>query len=79
MGRQRFGSTAAEGWTGDASGADPRPDGRKKAYVRLTADFDALEVANKVCLRGIATRKRKLTADRLHLKYSHDRVALFRP
>lgn len=27
---------------------DDRPDGRKKAYVRLTADFDALEVANKV-------------------------------
>jgi large subunit ribosomal protein L23Ae len=25
-----------------------RPDGRKKAYVRLTADYDALEVANKV-------------------------------
>ncbi|KIR30617.1 60S ribosomal protein L25 [Cryptococcus deuterogattii 99/473] len=25
-----------------------RPDGRKKAYVRLTADFDALEVANKI-------------------------------
>ncbi len=27
-----------------------RPDGKKKAYVRLTADHDALEVANKVCL-----------------------------
>ena len=26
-----------------------RPDGKKKAYVRLTADHDALEVANKVC------------------------------
>lgn len=25
-----------------------RPDGRKKAYVRLTPDHDALEVANKV-------------------------------
>lgn len=25
-----------------------RPDGRKKAYVRLTADHDALDVANKV-------------------------------
>ena len=24
------------------------PDGRKKAYVRLTADHDALDVANKV-------------------------------
>lgn len=28
-----------------------RPDGKKKAYVRLTSDFDALDVANKVgCL-----------------------------
>ncbi|KAI9494601.1 ribosomal protein L23/L15e core domain-containing protein, partial [Zychaea mexicana] len=26
-----------------------RPDGKKKAYVRLTADVDALDVANKVC------------------------------
>jgi len=25
-----------------------RPDGKKKAYVRLTPDFDALDVANKV-------------------------------
>ncbi|WVQ85700.1 60S ribosomal protein L25 [Cryptococcus sp. DSM 104549] len=25
-----------------------RPDGKKKAYVRLTADYDALEVANKI-------------------------------
>ncbi len=25
-----------------------RPDGVKKAYVRLTADFDALDVANKI-------------------------------
>jgi len=25
-----------------------RPDGQKKAYVRLTSDFDALEVANKI-------------------------------
>jgi len=25
-----------------------RPDGQKKAYVRLTADSDALDVANKV-------------------------------
>ena len=28
--------------------SNPSPDGRKKAYVRLTADFDALEIANKV-------------------------------
>lgn len=25
-----------------------RPDGQKKAYVRLTADADALDVANKI-------------------------------
>ena len=25
-----------------------RPDGQKKAYVRLTSDFDALDVANRV-------------------------------
>uniref|UniRef100_A0A8C4QMM5 Uncharacterized protein n=1 Tax=Eptatretus burgeri TaxID=7764 RepID=A0A8C4QMM5_EPTBU len=31
------------------NGAQPmiRPDGEKKAYVRLTPDFDALDVANK--------------------------------
>ncbi len=28
------------------------PDGKKKAYVRLTADHDALDVANKVRIRG---------------------------
>jgi hypothetical protein len=27
-----------------------RPDGKKKAYVRLTTDYDALDVANKVKL-----------------------------
>ncbi len=25
-----------------------RPDGVKKAYVKLTADYDALEVASKI-------------------------------
>jgi hypothetical protein len=25
-----------------------RPDGLKKAYVRLTPDYDALDVANKI-------------------------------
>ena len=30
-----------------------RPDGQKKAYVRLTQDYDALDVANKV-RRGVA-------------------------
>lgn len=27
-----------------------RPDGEKKAYVRLAPDYDALDVANKVCV-----------------------------
>ena len=27
---------------------DCRPDGAKKAYVRLTTDYDALDVANKI-------------------------------
>ncbi|CAM6128363.1 unnamed protein product [Calypogeia fissa] len=27
-----------------------RPDGLKKAYVRLTADYDALDVANKISI-----------------------------
>ena len=30
------------------SSACPRPDGLKKAYVRLTTDYDALDVANKI-------------------------------
>lgn len=25
-----------------------RPDGKKKAYVRLSADHDALDIANKI-------------------------------
>jgi len=25
-----------------------RPDGKKKAYVRLASDYDALDVANKI-------------------------------
>lgn len=25
-----------------------RPDGTKKAYVRLTSDYDALDVANRI-------------------------------
>ena len=25
-----------------------RPDGTKKAYVRLTQDYDALDVANRI-------------------------------
>ncbi|MCD7466283.1 60S ribosomal protein L23A [Datura stramonium] len=27
---------------------NPKPDGTKKAYVRLTPDYDALDVANKI-------------------------------
>jgi len=30
-----------------------RPDGKKKAYVRLTSDHDALDVANKVGLERL--------------------------
>ena len=33
-----------------------RPDGKKKAYVRLTADHDALDVANKVRLTSLGKR-----------------------
>merc|ERR1711903_123190 len=31
-----------------ASKAQIKPDGQKKAYVRLTQDYDALDVANKI-------------------------------
>lgn len=37
------------------------PDGRKKAFVRLEADVDALDIANKVrfpCSRAVARGKR---------------------
>jgi hypothetical protein len=46
-----------------------RPDGRKKAYVRLTADHDALDVANKVRLRALSclSKAYQNPADRLHL------------
>lgn len=43
-----------EDYRGFFANFNDRPDGRKKAYVRLTADFDALEVANKVGARFIA-------------------------
>jgi large subunit ribosomal protein L23Ae len=33
-----------------------RPDGKKKAYVRLTSDHDALDVANKVCAALVVVR-----------------------
>ncbi len=45
-----------------------RPDGKKKAYVRLTSDFDALEVANKVSgKRSICSGTLADVTDRLHL------------
>ena len=31
-----------------------RPDGSKKAYVRLTTDYDALDVANKIGTFNVA-------------------------
>lgn len=34
-----------------------RPDGEKKAYVRLAPDYDALDVANKVSLKSSNTMK----------------------
>ena len=33
---------------GHGTDGGDRPDGKKKAYVRLTPDHDALDVANKV-------------------------------
>jgi large subunit ribosomal protein L23Ae len=43
-----------------------RPDGKKKAYVRLTADHDALEVANKVSREIV---KANLIADHLQIGF----------
>lgn len=58
-----------------------RPDGKKKAYVRLTSDFDALDIANKVrvslsvgvkrgLMDGYAGPTRTVHADWLHLIYN---------
>lgn len=41
-----------------------RPDGKKKAYVRLTADHDALDVANKVSLPRSRFRSLDVGIDR---------------
>lgn len=53
---------------------DCRPDGKKKAYVRLTPDHDALDVANKVwaviCVGGRGADGRCVCADWLHLESS---------
>ena len=46
-----------------------RPDGKKKAYVRLTSDHDALDVANKVGLMfcGMEMILNRDVVDWLHL------------
>jgi len=44
-----------------------RPDGKKKAYVRLTADHDALDVANKVRNSSRVSSLSDGSADRFHL------------
>ncbi|KAI0800224.1 hypothetical protein C8Q74DRAFT_1235152 [Fomes fomentarius] len=48
-----------------------RPDGKKKAYVRLTADHDALDVANKVSQLRVGSpssiQLMSFAIDRLHL------------
>jgi large subunit ribosomal protein L23Ae len=50
-----------------------RPDGTKKAYVRLTADHDALEVANKVSLAFSSNTRadfsRLALSDRFEIPY----------
>lgn len=84
-GRARMGSAVNAAGTGlidgervSRSATNPRPDGKKKAYVRLTADFDALEIANKVSRTIPTSSAQVLTSDRLHLKTSHDhRVTLY--
>jgi hypothetical protein len=42
-----------------------RPDGKKKAYVRLTSDHDALDVANKVCAELMAVRAMRCLTGKL--------------
>ncbi|KAI8970992.1 hypothetical protein BD414DRAFT_510596 [Trametes punicea] len=61
-----------------------RPDGKKKAYVRLTADHDALDVANKAatvdaCILGRSEDSYNLTRHVIqaeHEEPSNDRPAL---
>merc|ERR1739842_281349 len=45
-----------------------RPDGQKKAYVRLATDYDALDVANKICIISICYRDRCRRSP-LYIKY----------
>lgn len=58
--------------------ADDRPDGKKKAYVRLTADHDALDVANKVgpSTCSILTGPRATRTDPISYPDSVDRIHL---
>jgi len=44
-----------------------RPDGEKKAYVRLLADYDALDVANKV--RNVNSLSLSVTSSDLIFHY----------
>ncbi|EJC97951.1 uncharacterized protein FOMMEDRAFT_97860, partial [Fomitiporia mediterranea MF3/22] len=48
--KRQIKSAVKELWEVQAASVNTliRPDGKKKAYVRLTADHDALDVANKV-------------------------------
>ena len=58
-----------------------RPDGKKKAYVRLTADHDALDVANKVRLQFTVSSKSQTHSilDWFHLDHSvHGEATLIR-
>lgn len=52
--------SSLESEASETEGNDTRPDGKKKAYVRLTLDHDALDVANKVGAR-VAMGIRSLT------------------
>ena len=61
-----------------------RPDGRKKAFVRLEADVDALDVANKVSsllsfllnLRRLIVAPEYFRLDWFHLKRSRSYLLL---
>ena len=53
-----------------------RPDGKKKAYVRLTSDHDALDVANKVFPPFVlysGNLYQNFTSDWLHLRLNAQR------
>jgi ribosomal protein L23 len=52
-----------------------RPDGLKKAYVRLNQDYDALDVANKIGMFILSNLHRQ--SERLHVQYSASSIHLF--